>query len=283
MHFFYLDESGDTGGDLLNPDQRIFVLGGISLRDEGWNQTKEAYDRAVDEFFNGAPPANFELHTMDLLSPNGEGAFAGISMAQRTSFAKSLLDLIKTRKHGIHFIAFDKVTLGNLACEAALPFNHRHPYPLAFDYAITLINWYVKERLGRSARGMIIVDQKEQYHDDLERIVLDRRSHGPKAHRVKWIVEVTYPVDSRKNPMIQISDLVVYCIRRFLEVDAGLRDAWPPEAKRFYAECYEQISSRVARQALVARGGAALAELNTYLAHARYAPRGQWRRRHGLI
>ncbi|MEI6639470.1 MAG: DUF3800 domain-containing protein [Chlorobium sp.] len=35
MHFYYLDEVGCTGEDLNNPEQPIFVLGGLSIRDEG--------------------------------------------------------------------------------------------------------------------------------------------------------------------------------------------------------------------------------------------------------
>jgi hypothetical protein len=34
MHFFYLDETGCTGPDLENPEQPIFVLGGISVSDD---------------------------------------------------------------------------------------------------------------------------------------------------------------------------------------------------------------------------------------------------------
>jgi hypothetical protein len=34
MHFFYLDESGDTGENLLDKNQPIFVLGGLSIADK---------------------------------------------------------------------------------------------------------------------------------------------------------------------------------------------------------------------------------------------------------
>ena len=36
MHFFYLDETGCTGADLISPEQPIFVLGGISVSDDRW-------------------------------------------------------------------------------------------------------------------------------------------------------------------------------------------------------------------------------------------------------
>ena len=35
MHFFYVDEAGCTGDNLQNADQPIFVIGGVSIRDEG--------------------------------------------------------------------------------------------------------------------------------------------------------------------------------------------------------------------------------------------------------
>jgi hypothetical protein len=40
MHFFYIDESGDTGANLLDPHQPIMVVGGISVRDKAWNTTQ---------------------------------------------------------------------------------------------------------------------------------------------------------------------------------------------------------------------------------------------------
>jgi len=49
VHFYYLDESGDTGPNLNDPDQPVMVLGGVSVRDEGWNQTQIALDGKLSE------------------------------------------------------------------------------------------------------------------------------------------------------------------------------------------------------------------------------------------
>ena len=48
MHFYYLDESGCTGRDLQNKEQPIFVLGGLSVRDKGWNVTQEKLAQIID-------------------------------------------------------------------------------------------------------------------------------------------------------------------------------------------------------------------------------------------
>lgn len=69
MHFFYLDETGCTGADLSNAQQPIFVLGGVSVRDEGWVATNTAVAGVLNDYFGGVVPAGFELHATDLLSP----------------------------------------------------------------------------------------------------------------------------------------------------------------------------------------------------------------------
>ena len=281
MHFYYLDEAGCTGSDLTNQEQPIFVLGGISVRDEGWNKTQESMAAIIDEYFAGALLQNFELHADQLLSPNGEGPFSGHARDRRNNLAKSLLRLLADRSHDVHLCAIDKAKLSSCSCCVAMPYDTKTPYHLAYDYLITYINWFVKEKLGQSARGMLIIDAKEQFHTDIERITQVRRFEGPAAHRVKWIVEFSYPVDSQKNPMVQLSDLVVFCAKKFLEIDNGYRDAYSQDAKRFYAECYVLIHDRIRRKDLVDRQGRGMDGMNGFLREIQSKPVGQWKRRYG--
>ena len=94
MHFYYLDESGDTGANLNDADQPVMVLGGVSVRDEGWNLTQQQMAGIIDTYFGGAAPDDFELHAIELLSPAGNGPFAGRPMADRCGMCKR----ITTRK-----------------------------------------------------------------------------------------------------------------------------------------------------------------------------------------
>ena len=282
MHFFYIDESGDTGRNLSDPEQPIFVMGGVNLRDEGWNRTQQEFNQMLSDYFNGTIPDEFELHSYELLSPNGRGPFENHPMEDRTALAEAALNLIHDRSHGIHLISFDKGKITDIPCGVSLAFNPSRPYLLGFDYLTTCINWYVKERLGQSARGMIIIDEKQQHHSDIERIMHNRRYEGAQIHRVKWVVEFSYPIDSRKNPMVQLSDLVVFCSRRFLEIEHGYRDDWLHEAKEFYANCYSLIDYRIIRKVIVERGGRNYGRLNEYINEVRCTPSRQWRRNWGV-
>jgi len=75
MHFYYFDEAGCTGQDLQNQEQPVFVLAGVSVRDEGWNATQERLAKTISDYFGVATPNSFELHAEELLSPNGGGPF----------------------------------------------------------------------------------------------------------------------------------------------------------------------------------------------------------------
>ena len=282
MHFFYTDESGDTGRNLRDPDQPIMVMGGVNLRDQGWNQTQQQLQERIDNFFGGVKPDDFELHAYDLLSPAGGGPFAGYPIQDRADLAKDILQLIGDRGHGTHLIAFDKERIHETACGLRLAYNPSRPYLLALDYLITAINHHVRNRLGQSARGLLVLDEKQNHRDDIPAILDDRRNLGAAIHRVKWIVDVGYSVESHRNPMVQIADLVVFCARRFLEIEHGHRPHWSPVAKQFYAECYDIIDRRLISKSVIERPGRGLNRLNDYIRETRVAPGTRWRQNWGL-
>lgn len=281
MHFFYLDETGCTGADLNNAQQPIFVLGGISVKAQGWRETTDQFRKAIDDFFGGAAPAGFELHATDLL--NGQGAFAGHERTVRSALVHRLLNIIIERKHAIHFVGIDKAKLA-----AALPGGDHAvvrceiPYLLGFNYLVSYIERYTKEVLGRTVRGMIILDQKDAYQADIDAITNYRRYEIAKARRLKWLVEFSYPIDSVRHPMVQVSDLVIFLARKFLEVENGYREGWQPEAKNFYAGCYEKIIKRVKWGSLIDAAGKEEKGAHDLLTAALCTHRRQWKRRYDL-
>ncbi len=283
MHFYYLDETGDTGTDLLNAQQPIFVMGGLCISDEKWNPTQQKFAKLIGKYFGGTVPANFELHSHELLSPNGDGPFAGHTRARRNNLALDILNILVDHSHHVHLIAFCKKTLHASSCSLALPFDPKNPYLLGFDYLITQFNDHVKYKLGSSARGMLILDKKDQHHNDIERILYNRRLETILAHRVKWIVEFSYPIDSTKNPMIQISDLVLFCMRKFLEIEHGYANGWTQPAKDFFANCYNIIDKRLTiKRDIVKRTEPKLNALNQHIGSVSSKPAVQWKRKYTL-
>lgn len=284
MHFFYLDETGCSGADLNANQEPIFVLGGVSVKDQGWVKTTETVDAAIRSYFAPADvPVGFELHAHELLSPNGDGPFVGHCRTRRNQFAFDLLDIIRQRSHQVHFVAIDKNLLsGHAEGDEHAVFDARIPYLLGFDYMITLINFYVQERLGHTSRGIIILDEKEMFEDVIARITRYRRFEVPKTRRIKRLVEFSYSIDSQKHPMIQLTDLVIYCARKFLELDHGYRDGWPQPAKDFYAQCFGRLYDRVPQRTIVEQVGQHADSVNGLLKQVAVKPRHGWRAHYGL-
>ena len=249
MHFFYVDETGCTGADLTSTEQPIFVIGGIDVTDEKWRETNGVIRQILRDFFGGEVPENFELHAHDLV--NGEGDFAGKERAERNTLVHSLLDTIARRGHGIHFVGIDKAKLSAAVRAQHAVIDCRVSYQLGFNYLVTYLERYVSERLGASARGMIILDKKDMYQDIIDGLTHYRRYEVPNVRKLKRIVEFSYPVDSVRHPMIQLSDLVIFLTRKFLECENGYRPGWSDEAKNFFAACYAKIIDRTKWSALI--------------------------------
>ena len=282
MHFFYIDESGCTGPNLADKSQPVFVLGGISVRDEGWNETHREFLDIIHNYFSEKVPASFELHACKLLTRNGDDVFFGHDLKKRLRLVEDILSLLKKRKHGVHYIAIDKQKLQSHAPIPKISFDASIPYLLAYDYLITYINTLIKKSLGKSARGMLIIDDKEAFYDDVFSISRSRRDDGPVTHRIKHIVEFTHPMDSGKNTMIQISDLVVFCVRKFLEIDSNNVSPPPPVVIEFYAKCFDMIYPQMKTKGVISRGGHDLKPLNKCLTEVQILPSRSWRTKHGL-
>ena len=283
MHFFYMDETGCTGADLDNAQQPIFVLGGISVRDEGWRATNEQISALLKAYFGGTLPHRFELHSHELL--NCQGAFNGHDRARVNRLVHDILDIVADRSHAVHFVSIDKAKMRD-AIAAGAPQHDvvrtNIPYLLGFNYLISYIERYVRDDLGRSARGMIILDIKDGYQNDIDAITHYRRYDVVAARRLKWLVEFSYPVDSMRHPMIQISDLVIFLIRKFLEIECGYKPAAPDEVRNFFAKCFDKISARVRWANLIEVAGREEQQAHTLLSVAQAKQRAQWRRHYDL-
>ena len=281
MHFFYLDESGDTGIDLDNEEQPIFVFGGVGINDQKWNGLQEELQKTLKRYF-GTIPENFELHSYQLLSPRGEGFFEGHNLTKRLELVLEIINLIVDNGHSIHYFAIDKKILKDNDTELDELYESNNPYLISFDYMVTYLNSFVKRKLGRTARGMMIFDKKENYHNLIEDIMHHRRFKGAKAKRVKWIVEFSYAVDSKKNPMIQLSDLIIIIVRKFFEIENGYKDSYPDIVKSFYASCFELIYSKVNTKTIIERDGRENAVLNGFLKDVQCKPATRWKSKYNL-
>jgi hypothetical protein len=182
-------------------------------------------------------------------------------------------------KHQIHFVAIDKAKLAEHADGKEHEIiDCRAPYLLGFNYLVTAIERYVRNQLGKSARAMIILDNKDLYQDGVDNLTRYRRYEVPAVRRIKRIVEFSYPVDSKRHPLVQLSDVIIYLTKKFLECENGYRESYQPAARNFFASCYEKISRRVHWTTLIDVEGDEELKAHELLKTCQSTQRLQWRK-----
>ena len=112
---------------------------------------------------------------------------------------------------------------------------------------------------------MVIIDEKDGIKTEIETLTKHRRFHPTKAKRVKWISEFSYPIDSEKNPMVQLSDLVCFASKKYLGIEAGYHDNYPKAAKDFFRELYLIIDERLIKKGIVPEEGRYAADFNNFM------------------
>jgi hypothetical protein len=279
MHFYYIDETGCNGRDLTQEQQPIFVLGGLILRDEGWNKTHIEFQKIISAYFENAVPEHFEFHTQDLFSNNGTGHFEGHSRDQRNQLINEILDLVISRKHHYYYFGIDKAKLNAYDTTQVRDRDYvelKTPYLIAYDYLITAYEKYTKEKLGRSARAMVILDEKDTFIREIEAITRFRRFENAIGKRVKWIVEFSFPVDSEKNTMIQISDLLLYLTRKYLEIENGYKDDFSANVKNIFRDFYRKVNARLIYKRIQTETGRNSDYYNNFIQDICSLPTARW-------
>jgi len=279
MHFYYIDETGCNGRDLTQEQQPIFVLGGLILRDEGWNKTHIAFQKIISDYFENDVPENFEFHTQDLFSNNGTGDFEGHSRERRNQLINDILDLVISRKHHYYYFGIDKAKLNAYDTTQVRDRDYvelKTPYLIAYDYLITAYEKYTKEKLGRSARAMVILDEKDTFIEEIESMTRFRRFENAVGKRVKWIVEFSFPVDSEKNTMIQISDLLLYLTRKYLEIENDYKDDFSADVKNIFRDFYRKVNARLIYKRIQTETGRNSDYYNNFIQDICSLPTARW-------
>lgn len=245
MHLLYVDESGETGVDLHTKEQPVFVMAGLAVSDEKWRKTEGFVAVAVSKALGEELPDGFELHACDLLAPAGCGFFEGMDRDRRNALALDLLEIVAER-HQLFISAIHKKRLVELP-PPTTPWDAAWdvPWQIGFAVVLTMFEDFLQgPNTGVTSRGLVIVDHHPQYLDVVRQHSFARRQ-APGWRRIKKVIEVGYSIESHANPLIQLTDLVAFVVRKAAELELGYGTSWPEPAKHFFLECRRRIWPKV--------------------------------------
>lgn len=219
MHLIYLDESGQTGNNLRDPVQPVFVLGALIVPESVWLGLERDLHGAIEKHFPAPRPADFEIHATEISNPR-KSHFKKFPIPQRLAFRDEWFRI--AQKHGLKFIyrAIIKkrfLEWSQTSFGSGVSIN---PHVAAFPLVARVVDELLKTLPG-SPLGIFISDENHEVVGDVEKAIrILRGTEG--VLKLGQIVEKGFFIESEKSVVLQLCDLCVYTARRREEKKAGL-------------------------------------------------------------
>lgn len=220
MNLVYIDESGNTGLNLKDAQQPVFLLAGLILPEPKWFLLEENFLGIAKRYFGDPLPHPFEIQAKELKS--GRGVFKNLSFAEQLSFRDEMLQLLVDSKVAIIYRRIIKSNFEAFCERYYGPGIKVHPYVMALPFVCMEIDHHLRQK-GENELGMLIFDEQKEYLDDAERSLRTLRLDSTSILKTTNIVEKGFFIDSSKSFALQLVDLAAYYIRKYEENKLGHR------------------------------------------------------------
>jgi len=257
MHLVYFDESGNSGNNLGDAEQPIFVLGALIVPEDRWEAVEAGLDGELGRLFPSVAASGAEIHSGDLRG--SRGLFKGVAVPERVALRDAWLEV--ARAHGLKFVyrSIEKKRYQRWMNETFGVGVSVNPHVAAFPLVTQVVNRHLADS---GVRGMFIADENKEIVRDVEKSIRSLRlASGPL--RLSQIIEKGFFIDSAKSRMLQLCDMCVLHARKKEEVEHGA------VAKPFDVRGIELI------QPLVLRGNEQIWDVIAWLKQEREAARGE--------
>lgn len=220
MNFVYIDESGNTGLNLKDPQQPVFLLAAMILPESKWFSLEKLFFNVARKYFGDPLPSPFEIQAKDLKS--GRGVFENLTFTQQLSFHDKMLQLLLDNKIAVIYMRIIKSKFAAFCEEHYGPGIKVNPYIMALPFVCMEVDHYLRQT-GDDQLGMFIFDEQKENLGDAERSLRTLRLDSKSILKTTNIIEKGFFIDSSKSFALQLVDLAAYYIRKYEENELGLR------------------------------------------------------------
>jgi len=220
MHLIYLDESGNSGTNLSDPQQPIFVLGALMVPEGKWKAIEAELIKKIETFFEGSIPENFEIHASEIRG--GRGIYKGMNIAKRIAFRDELIQVAIDYELCFIYRAIAKRRFATWLDQTFGKGIAINPHIAAYPLVSQSINAYLRS-LGEGELGILINDDNKEVVADIERTTKLLRA-DPTNLKLDHIIEKSFFIDSSKSHLLQLADVCIFHARKREEAKAGLKE-----------------------------------------------------------
>lgn len=210
MYLAYLDESGNTGRKLDDPDQPFHFMAAVLVPEVHVNTLAKALDTLVAE---SGVAASTELHGAALF--RGSDGWEQLSPAERVVLYRRAVGLL-----GAHdcVVAHSSIDKRKLACRYGEVDTDRSPHVLSFQFLVEKLEYYLRSTGDPMlSRALLVADETDEHRAfQFELIQNMQRDGGGIGNRVilDRIIDTVHFAVSAENRGVQLSDLVAYALNR---------------------------------------------------------------------
>lgn len=217
MYLVYLDETGNTGANLGDAQQPIFVLAALIVPEACWLSLESDLESAIAKHLPALARDGCEVHAADLRA--GRGSFKGVPVAGRVALRDEWLEIAEAHRLKVIYRPIVKKRFQRWTHQTFGTGLAINPYVAAFPLVARVVDEYLGTLPG-DALGTFISDENKEIVRDVEKsIKLLRGVEG--TLRLARIVEKGFFIDSAKSRPLQLCDLCAYSARKFEENQAG--------------------------------------------------------------
>jgi len=212
MYLLYADESGNTGIDLDNTNQPIFVLGAIFLEHKNWHKINDYFNTRKVEIFEKFK--DIEIHTNEIFSPPKKSIFHVKNWHNNFEILDKLVDLIMELELEFNFVAIDKKKFKLDLQQKFGKFVKIDPYIFAFT---ALYNNFSEDLEKNNEKGIIFLDEILEVPETLNKIYPELSAKN------KTIIEQALFLKSKDTNFIQIADIFAFYVCQYLNISKGYK------------------------------------------------------------
>jgi hypothetical protein len=169
MHLIYLDESGQTGTNLKDTAQPVFVLGALVVPENCWLALEKDLQATIEKSFPSPRPDDFEVHATEISNPR-KGYFRPFPIAHRLAFRDDWFRV--AQKHGLKLV-YRGISKKRFADWSYNTFGSGvviNPHVAAFPLVARVVDDLL-ESLPGSPLGIFISDENREVVGDVEKAI----------------------------------------------------------------------------------------------------------------
>jgi len=206
----FMDESGNTGKKLDDPDQPIHWMVAVLVPEDHVLALSRDMDAlmAPAEARLGRP---VELHAVNLY--RGKAEWKGVPPQERIDIADQALSLLAAHECAIIHACIDKTRLASVN---SMPADRMDPHLLAFQFVLEDAEaWLAGQHDVLRQRALIVADETTEHDAYCVQLVKDmqRQQSDARGFGLEHVVDTAHFAKSQDSRGVQLADLVAYMLQ----------------------------------------------------------------------